>query len=56
MLADAGLLAADGQTRGREYVGSEMLKDLRKFMYEITSSGLNADTFAQAALPFPAQK
>ena len=49
LLVDSGLLAAQGETRGRVYVASERLRETYLRNYERRT---NIDPFAQASLPF----
>ncbi len=49
-LVDHGLLIGEGETRGRIYEGSPILKEIYFRNYE---SRTNVDPFRQGALPFP---
>ena len=44
MLVEAGLLVADGQTRGRVYIGSKVLRDIYSNNYQ---PRMNVDPFAE---------
>jgi Fic family protein len=50
MLVDSGLLIPVGETKGRAYVASDMLREISKRNYERRT---NLDPFTQEALPFP---
>jgi Fic family protein len=52
ILVDLGLLVAQGETRGRIYEASPVLRDIYLRNYESRSI---ADPFTQEALPFPVQ-
>ena len=49
-LVDKGLLVAKGETRGRIYEGSPLIRDVYHRNYEPRQ---NVDPFTQGALPFP---
>lgn len=51
-LVDKGLLIAQGETRGRVYAGSPLLKEICSRNYEERT---NIDPFTQEGLPFPAE-
>ncbi len=51
-LVDKGLLVARGETRGRIYDGSPLIREVYLRFYETRS---NVDPFTQAAPPFPAE-
>lgn len=51
ILVDHGLLVPEGETRGREYRASKLLREVYLRNYESRS---DVDPFTQEALPFPA--
>jgi Fic family protein len=51
-LVDKGLLVAKGETRGRIYEGSEVVREVYYRNYEERQ---NVDPFTQGALPFPTE-
>jgi Fic family protein len=51
-LVDKGLLVAQGETRGRIYDGSPLIREVYLRFYETRS---NVDPFTQAAPPFPTE-
>ena len=51
LLVDNTLLVPEGETKGRTYKGSPMLRAIYMRNYEQRTS---ADPFTQGALPFPA--
>ena len=51
-LVDKGLLNGEGETRGRYYVGSPLIREIYLRNYEVRT---NVDPFTQGALPFPAE-
>ncbi|MGZ4833346.1 MAG: hypothetical protein ACXVZQ_10495, partial [Terriglobales bacterium] len=50
ILVESGLLAAEGETRGRAYAASELLREIYLRNYERRT---DVDPFRQGALPFP---
>lgn len=52
ILVDHGLLIGEGETRGRIYDGSAMLREIYLRNYEPRT---NVDPFTQGALPFPTE-
>jgi len=52
VLVDGGLLTPEGETRGRAYAASSMLRDIYIRNYERRTT---VDPFVQGALPFPAE-
>ena len=51
ILVDHGLLTGEGETRGRTYEGSPIIREIYLRNYEPRT---NVDPFTQGALPFPA--
>jgi Fic family protein len=49
-LVDKGLLVGQGETRGRIYTGSSLIREVYLRNYEVRT---NVDPFTQGALPFP---
>ncbi len=52
MLVDHGLLISEGETRGRTYEGSPLIREIYVRNYEPRT---NVDPFTQGSLPFPAE-
>jgi Fic family protein len=52
-LVDKGLLIGEGETRGRIYDGSPLIREVYLRNYEVRT---NVDPFTQGALPFPTEQ